>query len=108
MKKTPNQATKKKQWNKEYDKYLDDVNLWDSRKLGADARYAQRVSEAEDIALDDAWGLQAISIRLQKSLLKQLKSLANRDGIGYQPYIRQVLTRHTREKRTVSRPVKAS
>lgn len=44
-------------------------------------------------AIDDSLGLQPISIRLQKSLLENLKSLAQLNGIGYQPLIRQVLTR---------------
>ncbi len=78
------------------------------KKLGADIRYAKVVSAAEDKAIDDAWGLQAISIRLQKSLLKKLKTLAERDGIGYQPYIRQILTRHARENRITTKRAKAS
>jgi predicted DNA binding CopG/RHH family protein len=108
MKKKPDRSTNKKTQYKDCEKYLDDVDLWDSRKLGADIRYAERTSEAEDKAVDDALGLQAISIRLQKSLVKQLKALAGRDGIGYQPYIRQILTRHARENRTASKRAKAS
>ncbi|WP_270175181.1 hypothetical protein [Diaphorobacter sp. ED-3] len=44
-------------------------------------------------ALDDALDLQPISIRLQKDLLENLKALAKLNGLGYQPLIRQVLTR---------------
>jgi uncharacterized protein (DUF4415 family) len=44
-------------------------------------------------ALDDALELQPISIRLQKDLLDNLKALAKLNGLGYQPLIRQVLTR---------------
>ena len=44
-------------------------------------------------ALDDALDLQPISIRLQKDLLDNLKALAKLNGLGYQPLIRQVLTR---------------
>lgn len=43
--------------------------------------------------IDDALGLQPISIRLQKDLLDNLKELAKLNGLGYQPLIRQVLTR---------------
>lgn len=48
-------------------------------------------------AVDDALGLQLISVRLQKELLEQLKDLAEEEGIGYQPLIRQILTRHVRD-----------
>jgi hypothetical protein len=44
--------------------------------------------------LDRRLGLQTISIRLQKSLIDNLKKLAEQDGIGYQPYVRQILTRY--------------
>ena len=80
----------------DYDKYLDDVELWETKQLGADPKYAQRVSVAEDKALDDSLGLQAISIRLQKDLLEHLKVLAKDEGLGYQPFIRQILTKYAR------------
>lgn len=52
------------------------------------------VAPAElSMAIDDALGLQPISIRLQKDLLDNLKALAKLNGLGYQPLIRQVLTR---------------
>lgn len=43
--------------------------------------------------------LQIISIRLQKSLIDDLKDLAGEDGLGYQPYIRQLLTHHVRNEK---------
>jgi hypothetical protein len=76
---------------------LADTHLWESKQLGATPEYARRVSAETEKEIDDALGLQAISIRLQKELVEQLKELAKRDGIGYQPYIRQLLTRHVRE-----------
>jgi predicted DNA binding CopG/RHH family protein len=75
----------------------DDTELWETRKLGASAKHAKRISEDEDKAIDDSLGLQAITMRLQKELVKQLKRLAKKEGLGYQPYIRQLLTRHVRE-----------
>jgi predicted DNA binding CopG/RHH family protein len=87
-------GTKKGQRKIEVD---DDAELWESKQLGASAEHARRVSSAESKQVDYALGLQAISIRLQKELVEQLKELARRDGIGYQPYIRQLLTRHVRE-----------
>lgn len=38
--------------------------------------------------------LQMISIRLHEELLDKLKKLADKEGLGYQPFIRQILTRH--------------
>lgn len=45
------------------------------------------------IGLDEALDLQPISIRLQRDLIDNLKALARLNGLGYQPLIRQVLTR---------------
>lgn len=42
-------------------------------------------------AVDDALGLQAISIRLPKDMIDRYKALAQERGIGYQPLMRQVL-----------------
>ena len=46
-------------------------------------------------ALDDALDLKLISIRLQKTLIDQLKLVARYHGIGYQPLIRDILNRFT-------------
>jgi predicted DNA binding CopG/RHH family protein len=56
----------------------------------------RRASAEREKELDENLGLQTISIRLQKGLLANLKRLAKHDGIGYQPYIRQILMRHVR------------
>lgn len=75
----------------------DDSELWESKQLGASAEYTRRAPANTSKEVDDSLGLQAISIRLQKELVDQLKDLAKQDGIGYQPYIRQLLTRHVRD-----------
>ena len=72
----------------------DDTELWETRKLGASAKHAERISHEEDKAIDDSLGLQAVTMRLQKELVEQLKLLAKKEELGYQPYIRQLLTRH--------------
>ena len=69
---------------------------WDSRELGASEGHVRKSSPEREKTLDDRLGLQTISIRLQKSLIDNLKKLADDDGIGYQPYVRQVLMRHVR------------
>ncbi len=85
---------------------------WDNRDLGASASHVRKTSPAREKALDERLGMQSISIRLQKSLIDALKQLAEEDGIGYQPYIRQLLTRHVRhlnyekEKRKKLNPAK--
>lgn len=38
--------------------------------------------------------LRMISMRVQKDVISQLKAIAARKGIGYQPYIRMLLTEH--------------
>lgn len=82
---------------------IKDVRLWEARKLGASAKHAVQISEEEETAIDDSLGLQAITMRLQKKLVRQLKQLAKKEGLGYQPYVRQILTRHVRD---VGLPVK--
>jgi hypothetical protein len=78
----------------DYDEYLHDVELWETRQLGADPKYARRISPEQEKELDDALGLELISVRLNKELVAQIKALAKKSGIGHQPYIRQLLTRH--------------
>lgn len=95
--------TKRRQDKKDkYESYLEDVELWESRKLGASLKYAERASEAEDAQLDESLGLTPISIRLQKDLVSRLKIMAKEEGLAYQAYIRQILTRHVK----VNHPVK--
>lgn len=64
----------------------------DYDSVGTDEQHVA-VAPDQDKAIDDALELQPISIRLQKSLLDNLKSLAQLNGIGYQPLVRQILTR---------------
>jgi predicted DNA binding CopG/RHH family protein len=70
---------------------------WDNRELGVSEEHVRKASPERENALDERLGLQTISIRLQKSLIENLKKLAEDDGIGYQPYVRQLLMRHVRQ-----------
>jgi len=65
----------------------------DYDSIGTDEQFVTAVPIAQEKSVDDALGLQPISIRLQKDLLDNLKALALLNGLGYQPLIRQVLTR---------------
>ena len=67
-------------------------DAWDTEALGAtDAHVKVAPDRQKDI--DEALDLHLISIRLQKGLLDNLKALAQLNGIGYQPLVRQVLNR---------------
>ncbi len=68
---------------------------WDSRELGADEANVMVADEADEVALDEALGLVPISIRLPKKLVDQYKLIAHFHGMGYQPLMREVLTRFT-------------
>ncbi|MGL4222380.1 MAG: hypothetical protein ACRCSS_17310 [Shewanella sp.] len=73
-----------------------DSEKWDNRELGASMDHVVVASEEETAALDEILALQAISIRLQKNLIKDLKSIAKSYEIGYQPMIRDLLQRFVR------------
>lgn len=75
----------------------DDAELWESGKLGASEEYVKQVGPEKTKEIHDALGLQPVTVRLQKELVEQLKTLAKKEGLGYQPLIRQVLTRYVRE-----------
>lgn len=70
---------------------------WENGKLGASEEYTRKVSPTIEKAVDDALGLQIVSIRLQKKLIETFKEIAKIEGIGYQPLMRQVLTRYAHE-----------
>jgi predicted DNA binding CopG/RHH family protein len=72
---------------------------WENGELGATAAYARKAHPKHKKALDESLGLQIISIRLQKDLINDLKNLAAENGLGYQPYIRQLLTQHVRHEK---------
>lgn len=82
---------------KDIERFDEDAERWDNKELGASAKHARPASEEQQQALDDATGLQLISIRMPKVLIEQVKQLARLEGIGYQPYVRKVMTQHVRE-----------
>ena|SRR5690606_12467357 len=68
-----------------------DIEAWETGELGASADSV--AVSTDSAALDDALGMQLISIRLQKKLISDLKRIAGHHGIGYQPMIRDLLNR---------------
>lgn len=69
------------------------TEAWDRGELGEDAAHVRRASPAVESAVDDALGLQMISIRLSKDLIDTFKRLAAYHGVGYQPLMRDALQR---------------
>lgn len=72
---------------------LKNADKWDDRELGASMEHAEVVPETFSVEVDEQLSLQAISIRLPKSLIKDLKDIASRYEIGYQPMVRDLLNR---------------
>jgi hypothetical protein len=70
------------------------IENWESEKLGNDEAFAEIASEISSSSIDDMLSLQMISIRLQKSMIKDLKDIAKvRQLGGYQPLVRRILER---------------
>jgi hypothetical protein len=74
-------------------KIKDTAEVWEARAVGADASYVQVADGSHEEALDDALGMQSISIRLPKELINQYKLIAHFHGVGYQPLMRDVMAR---------------
>ena len=76
---TSNQATGRQPWEGLDDDLTDDV--------------VSAVPQEEVQAINEALGMQMISIRLQRDLINVLKEIAAYHGIGYQPMVRDLLHR---------------
>lgn len=80
------------------------ADAWDDRTLGADEQYAVVSDLIDQDALNESMELQMISIRIQKGLLEDLKYIAQINGLGYQPLIKQALRRFAEcEKKRIIR-----
>lgn len=67
------------------------VENWESGALGRDVAYAKPAPKELEQQMDDAQGLQAISIRLSKELVNDFKFIAVQHDMGYQPLMRLAL-----------------
>ena len=65
-----------------------------SDEMGADISSTKVASAEITQAINDALGLQMISIRLPKSVIEDFKVLAQIEGVGYQPLMRTALIRY--------------
>ena len=59
----------------------------------------RKETEQLNLAIHGEPRTQAISIKMPGELLEELKQLASRDHIGYQTYIKFVLSQHVRKMR---------
>lgn len=76
-----------------HDKTLDTNEAWESGALGRDAAHVKRAGPEIAPQIDDALGLQMISIRLPKEVIADFKMIAQLHGVGYQPLMRDALIR---------------
>jgi hypothetical protein len=70
-----------------------ETDAWETGSLGRSEEHVAVVVPEECKAVDDSLGLQLVSIRLQKSLIANLKVVATHHGLAYQPMIRDLLNR---------------
>jgi len=84
------------------DKIESTDEAWESGELGTNEDYVSVADDIDQDAIDESIELQMISIRLQKSLIEDLKMIADYNSLGYQPLIKQILRRFTEaEKRMI-------
>lgn len=69
------------------------AEAWETGELGRSDAHARKTSVETAAAIDEALGLQAISIRLPKATIEAYKNLAQIHGIGYQPLMRDAICR---------------
>jgi hypothetical protein len=69
------------------------AEAWEDGSLGASEGHVVVAGDEHLAALDDALGLQSISIRLPKQMIEQYKLIAHFHGVGYQPLMRDVMAR---------------
>lgn len=74
---------------------IENDDAWDNGELGRDENTVRtiKLTREQQQTIDDAIGLQMISIRLPKSLIDEFKFLGDVHGLKYQTLMRQVLTR---------------
>lgn len=74
-------------------KIVGTAEAWENGALGRDADHAVAAPVETAQQIDDALGLQMISIRLPKELIEEFKMVASYHNVGYQPLMRDALKR---------------
>lgn len=75
---------------KSEDTIEDTTEAWENGTLGCDARFARVVeqSEQEIQAINDAFDLEVIELRLEKEVVEEFKRIAATKGVGYKTLMR--------------------
>ena len=69
------------------------AQAWEDGELGKSDQHAKKAPAELERQIDEALGLQAISIRLPKATIDTYKRLAEMHGVGYQPLMRDAICR---------------
>lgn len=77
---------------------VETLDPWESGELGRDSKHVIEATKTESDAVDAALGMQMVSIRLSKALIRDLKMIAGYREIGYQPLVRDILCRFARSE----------
>lgn len=83
----------------EHSKLLDDVDRWENRELGAEAKHARRSAPGRREGIDDKLGLTALALRLKTETADELERLAETEGVILKAYLRRILEAHVDEHR---------
>lgn len=75
-------------------KILGTEEAWENGELGENLETARVAPPELKKAVDDALAMQMISIRLPKAVIDDFKTIAEFEGIGYQPLMREALMRY--------------
>ena len=68
------------------------AEAWEDGTLGRDEKFVSKV-DIDSSLLDEAAGLKSISVRMPTSLIEDLKYIGQIHGLGYQPLMKQILSR---------------
>lgn len=69
------------------------AEAWERGEFGNDLKHARVVDKKIGAQIDEALGLQMISIRLEQDLIESYKLLGAKYDMGYQPLMREALKR---------------
>jgi hypothetical protein len=69
------------------------TDAWEIGDLDSNLRHARTVDKKIGAQIDEALGLQIISIRLEQDLIKSYKLLGAKYDMSYQPLMREALKR---------------
>lgn len=75
------------------EKIIGTAEAWENGELGLDSAHAVLAPANSAQLIDDALGMQMISIRLPKELIEEFKVIAQVNKLGYQPLMRDALKR---------------